>query len=107
MLAGNRPFDRGNAQDTIKAILHEPVEPPSCAQPDLPRELDAIVSKATSKSRAERYQHVDDFVADIRAARRRLTPEQDRIPLRPFCDETATTRTGTLLAAAHGLPGAQ
>jgi hypothetical protein len=66
------------------------------------------MDKAMSRSRNERYQHVDDFIVDIQTVRRRLTPEQQQLTLRNPSTGDATTLTmmrQTLGRAASGLGG--
>jgi serine/threonine protein kinase len=95
MLSGRSPFARGRAQDTMRAILEQPT--PALERAGLPPELDAMVKKATAKSRAERYQHVDDLAADLRATRRRLTAEQEAMELRAIGGEDASTVSRTAM----------
>jgi hypothetical protein len=57
-----------------------------------------------SKSRGERYQHVDDFITDLRVARKRLKPEQEDLALRPAISGETSTHSQTLRGAPR-LPG--
>jgi Serine/threonine protein kinase len=79
MLTGRKPFDRPGAQATMQAILHETPPAPHALDPRLPREFKWVFEKALAKARSERYQHIDELVTDLRAIRRRLTPEQEAI----------------------------
>ena len=108
MLTGRNPFLRSSPKETMHAIVNDPIPAPSGLEPAVPAELDRIVDKAMSRSRSERYQHVDDFIVDIRAVRRRLTPEQQQLTLRNPGASDATTLTmvrQTLARAASGLGG--
>jgi eukaryotic-like serine/threonine-protein kinase len=76
MLTGTYPF-RGNRIDTVvQSILSEPPRPLESTSPEISGELGRILSKALAKAPEERYQHVDDFVVDLRAVRRRLAPAE-------------------------------
>ena len=108
MLTGRNPFLRSGPQDTMRAIMNDPIPAPSVLEPVLPADLDRIMDKAMSRSRNERYQHVDDFIVDIQEVCRRLTPEQQQLTLRNPCTGDATTLTmmrQTLGRAASGLGG--
>jgi eukaryotic-like serine/threonine-protein kinase len=76
MLAGRMPFEGATNSDVIAALLKE--EPPPLSQyvPEVPIELEHIVSKALTKNRAERYQAISDLLAALTELRRRLEVEQ-------------------------------
>ena len=69
MLTGHRPF-QGNSTTTVcfKLVNHEPL-PVSALQSTLPRELDAIVSRAIAKDPAQRYQTGLAMASDLQALR--------------------------------------
>ncbi len=69
MLTGHRPF-QGNSTTTVcfKLVNHEPL-PVSALQSALPRELDAIVSRAIAKDPAQRYQTGLAMASDLQALR--------------------------------------
>ena len=77
MAAGRRPFEGPTTTDTIAAILRE--EPPPL--PDVPPELQRIVSKALEKNRDYRYQTAKDLHADLKHLRQEL--EGASVPTRP------------------------
>ena len=93
MIAGRNPFVRATAKETMRAIVEQPAPPLDLARRGLPPEVEMVIEKATVKSRAERYQHVDDMVADLRGLRRRLTPEQSSVALRAIPGEDAVTES--------------
>jgi serine/threonine protein kinase len=61
LLTGHRPFDGGNTYELIQSIINEPAPPPSARRPDTPKELDEIVARALSKSRAGRFETWEEF----------------------------------------------
>jgi eukaryotic-like serine/threonine-protein kinase len=70
MASGRLPFDRDTDGATYGAILHEPAEPPSQSNPQLPAQLEAIIIKALEKDRDLRYQHASEMRADLQRLRR-------------------------------------
>ncbi len=67
MLAGRPPF-RGDTQLRVMyAIVHDPPPRLREVRPDLPAEIDAIVSRALEKDPAKRYQSAADMVRDLSA----------------------------------------
>ncbi|MBA2732657.1 MAG: protein kinase, partial [Acidobacteria bacterium] len=77
MLAGRRPFEGETASDVIAAILK--VEPPilTSSAPDVPAELERIVTKALRKDKEERYQGVKDLELDLKNLKKRLEFEAE------------------------------
>jgi serine/threonine-protein kinase len=71
MVAGQLPF-KGEVEAAVSyGILNQEPEPLTGLRTGLPIELDRVVSKALAKDAEERYQHVADLLADLRAIRRR------------------------------------
>jgi len=68
MLAGKTPFRAEYEQALVYSILNE--EPMSLARvrPDTPSGLERVVGQALAKNPADRYQTMEDFLADLRAA---------------------------------------
>ncbi len=65
MATGNLPFDRKTVGATFAAILHEPPEPVTRWNSQLPVKLDEIISKALQKDRQLRYQHASEIRSDL------------------------------------------
>ena len=70
MASGCMPFDRDTAGATYGAILHEGAGLPSQWNPQVPPQLDAIISKALEKDRNLRYQHASEMRADLQRLKR-------------------------------------
>ncbi len=64
MLAGRRPFEGGDPQTAIFAILNE--EPPPLAA-DVPADKAAVVEKLLSKDRESRYRDAGELLAELGA----------------------------------------
>ena len=60
VLTGKRPFD-GAGAPLMKKILEEIPAPPSSLEPRLPREIDAVLTKALAKDPAERFRNARQF----------------------------------------------
>jgi eukaryotic-like serine/threonine-protein kinase len=72
MITGKRPFEGATPADVIVSILTKDPTPPSLHTPELPAELDRIISKALEKDREERYQVVKELLLDVKRLERRL-----------------------------------
>jgi len=93
MLTGRVPFKGEAAGDLIKSILKEEPAPLSQCLPELPVELEHIVSKALAKNQAERYQTITDLLAALREMRQELQIEQTLGGLRRAESTIGTSRT--------------
>jgi len=65
MLAGDRPFEAGNEPATMRAIME--LEPPSllARRPDVPLELELVLSRALRKNREERQANGGELIGDL------------------------------------------
>jgi eukaryotic-like serine/threonine-protein kinase len=70
MVTGRLPFEAEWEQAMVYSIINEPHEPVTAVRANVPLELDRILNKALAKRPAERYQHLDDMLVDLRALRR-------------------------------------
>jgi serine/threonine protein kinase/tetratricopeptide (TPR) repeat protein len=72
LLAGKLPF-RGEHQAAIAySIVNEEPDPVARYNDKISPEIERIVSKALAKDKDERYQHIDDLMADLRRERKNL-----------------------------------
>jgi eukaryotic-like serine/threonine-protein kinase len=72
MVAGNVPFAGATSSHLIVSILDREPLPLSRHLPDVPAELQRIVSKALRKDREERYQVVKDLFLDLKSLKQEL-----------------------------------
>jgi eukaryotic-like serine/threonine-protein kinase len=65
LTTGHRLFRRKNQLLTLRAIVEEPVVPPSTLVPDYPVELEAVVLRALAKDPQDRYQTASKMRRDL------------------------------------------
>ena len=69
MLAGELPF-RGEYEQAIQyAIVYEPPEPLNLTRPDIPAEIEDIITKILAKKPDDRYQQLGDLITDLQAVK--------------------------------------
>ena len=72
MVTGQLPFGSEHPQAAIYAILHQEPEPMTGLRLGVPLQLDRFVRKALAKKPEERYQHVEEFLVDLRTVEEQL-----------------------------------
>src|SRR5215831_18073320 len=77
MIAGRAPFEGETASHVIVSILEKEPAPLFRSSPDVPSELERIVSKALAKDKDERYQTVKDLLIDLKRLKQRLDVEAE------------------------------
>src|SRR5918994_4314754 len=65
MLVGRSPFAGASSSDALAAILDREPAPLARFEPDVPAELQRIVTKALRKDRSHRYQSSQDLLLDL------------------------------------------
>lgn len=68
MIAGHAPFEGKNSKELISAILKE--EPPLTHVPD---QIQRLISRALRKKTEDRYQTIEDVLADLKSLREEET----------------------------------
>jgi len=69
MITGQLPFIGEFEQVVVYSLINEDPEPVTALRTGVPMELERIIFKALSKDPSMRYQHADDFAADLKALR--------------------------------------
>ena len=88
MATGRRPFAGETSVLIFDGILHKTPAPATRVNPELPSELDHIITKALEKDRELRYQ----TAAELRADLKRLRRDTDVARFAPTGAESAATR---------------
>jgi serine/threonine protein kinase len=65
MLAGTRPFAGDSPERTMQLALTRPPRPLRALRRDIPRELDAVVTRALAKEPARRFATADEMLAAL------------------------------------------
>ncbi len=68
MLAGRRPFVGGTGAAVVHAVLRRDPEPLTHLRPEVPAELDRIVSRMLAKAPGKRHADAAEVLADLRSA---------------------------------------
>ncbi len=79
MITGRTPFEGERQEAVLYAIANEDPEPITALRVGVPTELDFIVSKAMAKDAAERYQHVEEIIVDLKSLRTKLASGKSTI----------------------------
>jgi YVTN family beta-propeller protein len=69
-LSGQAPFPRATDVALLWAHVHEEPTPPSRARPELPKELDTVLTRALAKEPGRRYRSAGELIAATRSALR-------------------------------------
>ena len=71
MVTGRLPFGGERQEAVLYAISNQEPEPVTALRAGLPMELEFIVGKALAKDPADRYQHVEEMIVDLRGLAKR------------------------------------
>lgn len=77
MIAGRTPFEGETSTDVIVAITQKEPAPLARFAPNVPAELDWIITKALRKDRDERYQTIKELLTDLKRLKQRLEFEAE------------------------------
>ncbi|MGB8658598.1 MAG: protein kinase [Candidatus Zixiibacteriota bacterium] len=83
LLTGQLPFKGEHHAAIIYSIINEEPQPVARYNNKVSQEMERVVSKAMSKDKEERYQHIDDLLADLRRERKNLEYVKAAITAKP------------------------
>ncbi|MEP6707862.1 MAG: protein kinase, partial [Pyrinomonadaceae bacterium] len=107
MLAGHRPFQQDTIEGELRGILHGQAPVLSSLRSDVPLGLAKVISRALARSRDERYQSVDEVIADLKHVEDQLgLPSARAIRWEDSHEQASEKRDQTFRSAARSSPGA-
>ena len=66
MATGRTPFQGGSQAETMGAVINQPHIPIAELNKEVPLELSAVIDQALTKEATDRYQSIDEMLADLR-----------------------------------------
>ncbi len=87
MLCSRKLFQANNDLAVLKLIQNCKIVPPSQINPSVPKELDAIVMKALSKDRSQRYENLDQMNRALVRFLYAQYPDFNASDLKAFADD--------------------
>ncbi len=84
ILSGKLPFPGETTSDIIASILKTEAEPFEKLNKTIPQELEAICFKALAKDTSERYQTAQEFLQDLRQAKKHLESANEQTATKQF-----------------------
>jgi len=87
LLTGTAPFSSTSATSIMYKIVHEEPRPPHLINPGVPPNLEAVITRATAKNPAARYESASEMKDDIESG---ATPATEAVP---------SSQDGTMLRA--------
>lgn len=104
---GKVPFKGGTPQATLMLVASGELPPLTRVREPIRTELNRILRTALAKDPAERYQHVDDFLVDMRAVLATLPPDEQMplaIPAALLPEESTVTALTDFELAPEAVP---
>lgn len=107
MATGNLPFGEGETEGSIfDSILNRTPVSPVRLNPDVPLELDRIISKCLEKGRELRYQNASEIRADLQSLLRNLDAVNSRGSVQSPARTRGSKTVAGILFAVAGVCGA-
>ena len=75
MVVGRTPFEGQTARDLVASIQQDDPAPLSQYSPQLPNELQQVISKALRKEKEDRYQTIRELLNDLKSVKEKLELE--------------------------------
>lgn len=97
MIAGQLPFKGEYDATVLYSIINDEPEPILSLRPETPTELEHVVSTALAKNRDERYQRVDEMLAELRALRTDVNALKKRRIITPLARRRFSKKTRVMM----------
>jgi len=78
MATGKLPFSGKHDAEILYSVVNEEPIPITTLNPNMDDELQRIVDKALKKNVKDRYQHVDEMLADLRNLKKKKPPKKTK-----------------------------
>jgi eukaryotic-like serine/threonine-protein kinase len=103
MVAGRSPFAASSSSDAIAAILDREPAPLARFEPQVPAELQRVVTKALRKDRSQRYQSMLDLLLDLQTLREELQSHvrSGSAPFTAITTEPAASSSGAAVVPSR------
>ena len=75
LLTGELPFKGEHEASLLYEIVHEKPKPVASLRSEVPEKLAAVIDRALSKNREERYPSAEDLLNDLRPIQRSMQPD--------------------------------
>ena len=105
MATGTLPFRGETSAVIFNAILDRAPTPPIRLNPDIPSELERIISRSLEKDRELRYQHASEMRAELQRLKRD-TDSGKRLAVQDAPEGGATSASGTFQPSSPTYSGA-
>ena len=104
MITGGAPFEGATKSDVIASVLGREPSLLISRLPEVPAELQRIVSKALRKEREERYEVVKDMLLDLKSLKQELEFEARlQRPAQPEASSDEIGNAEVIVEAAHNV----
>jgi serine/threonine protein kinase len=100
MATGRQAFSGTNTATILAAVLRDEPLRPSQVNPELPAELDRIITKALEKGRELRYQHASEIRTDLQRLKRDTDSAQVVTSAKPGAKTGIAKRWKVVVSAA-------
>jgi len=80
MITGELPFRAEYDHAVLYQIVNEDPQPLAATRADVPGELERIVAKSLRKDPGERYQSIDELIAELKALKHQIETGQRAVP---------------------------
>jgi serine/threonine protein kinase/Flp pilus assembly protein TadD len=100
MLTGRRPFESDQELALLYSVMNEEARPTRSLRPEVPEALEQVVQRTMAKKSADRYQKMEELLADLKVLKEGKTAEHETL-----ASQIARRRRNRRVASVVGLVG--